>query len=227
MHTIDWNRTPLIPAIAQDESGAVLMLAYMNKEALERTLATKEVHYFSRSKNRIWKKGETSGNTQRLLRLWVDCDSDCLLLCVQQKGDACHTLHHSCFFREIGLDGAVQSESAEGADVGKQIATYGVIETLYHTLCERKSADKTQSYTAQLFAKGENTIGKKIVEESAELAFAIKDKDKNDIVYEAADVLYHLLVGLASVDVAPEHVLSELARRMGTSGIAEKASRKA
>lgn len=224
MHTIDWNRTPLIPAIAQDESGAVLMLAYMNKEALERTLATKEVHYFSRSKNRIWKKGETSGNTQRLLRLWVDCDSDCLLLCVQQKGDACHTLHHSCFFRELGLSGAVQSE---GEDRSKQIATYGVIETLYHTLCERRSADKTQSYTAQLFAKGENTIGKKIVEESAELAFAIKDKDKNDIVYEAADVLYHLLVGLASVDVAPEHVFSELARRMGTSGIAEKASRKA
>lgn len=224
MHTIDWNRTPLIPAIAQDESGAVLMLAYMNKEALERTLATKEVHYFSRSKNRIWKKGETSGNTQKLLRLWVDCDSDCLLLCVQQKGDACHTLHHSCFFREIGLSGAVQSEDE---DRSKQIATYGVIETLYHTLCERRSADKTQSYTAQLFAKGENTIGKKIVEESAELAFAIKDKDKNDIVYEAADVLYHLLVGLASVDVAPEHVFSELARRMGTSGIAEKASRKA
>ena len=224
MHTIDWNRTPLIPAIAQDESGAVLMLAYMNKEALERTLATKEVHYFSRSKNRIWKKGETSGNTQKLLRLWVDCDSDCLLLCVQQKGDACHTLHRSCFFREIGLDDVVQNDSE---DVSKQIATYGVIETLYHTLCARKSADKTQSYTAQLFAKGENTIGKKIVEESAELAFAIKDKDKHDIVYEAADVLYHLLVGLASVDVAPEHVFDELARRMGTSGIAEKASRKA
>ena len=111
--------------------------------------------------------------------------------------------------------------------MSKQIATYGVIETLYHTLCARKSADKTQSYTAQLFAKGENTIGKKIVEESAELAFAIKDKDKHDIVYEAADVLYHLLVGLASVDVAPEHVFDELARRMGTSGIAEKASRKA
>ena len=224
MHTIDWNRTPLIPAIAQDESGAVLMLAYMNKEALERTLATKEVHYFSRSKNRIWKKGETSGNTQKLLRLWVDCDSDCLLLCVQQKGDACHTLHRICFFREIGLDDIAQNDSE---DVSKQIATYGVIETLYHTLCARKSADKTQSYTAQLFAKGENTIGKKIVEESAELAFAIKDKDKHDIVYEAADVLYHMLVGLASVDVAPEHVFGELARRMGTSGIAEKASRKA
>lgn len=224
MHTIDWNRTPLIPAIAQDESGAVLMLAYMNKEALERTLATREVHYFSRSKNRIWKKGETSGNTQKLLRLWVDCDSDCLLLCVQQKGDACHTLHRSCFFREIGLDDIAQNDSE---DVSKQIATYGVIETLYHTLCARKSADKTQSYTAQLFAKGENTIGKKIVEESAELAFAIKDKDKHDIVYEAADVLYHMLVGLASVDVAPEHVFDELARRMGTSGIAEKASRKA
>ena len=224
MHTIEWNRSPLIPAIAQDEIGAVLMLSYMNKEALERTLATKEVHYFSRSKNRIWKKGETSGNTQKLLRLWVDCDSDCLLLCVQQKGDACHTLHRSCFFREIGLDDAVQNDSE---DVSKQIATYGVIETLYHTLCARKSADKTQSYTAQLFAKGENTIGKKIVEESAELAFAIKDKDKHDIVYEAADVLYHMLVGLASVDVAPEHVFGELARRMGTSGIAEKASRKA
>ena len=224
MHTIDWNRTPLIPAIAQDESGAVLMLAYMNKEALERTLATREVHYFSRSKNRIWKKGETSGNTQKLLRLWVDCDSDCLLLCVQQKGDACHTLHRSCFFREIGLDDIAQNDSE---DVSKQIATYGVIETLYHTLCARKSADKTQSYTAQLFAKGENTIGKKIVEESAELAFAINDKDKHDIVYEAADVLYHMLVGLASVDVAPEHVFGELARRMGTSGIAEKASRKA
>lgn len=223
MYTIDWNRTPLIPAIAQDESGAVLMLAYMNKEALERTLATKEVHYFSRSKNRIWKKGETSGNTQKLLRLWMDCDSDCLLLCVQQKGDACHTLNRSCFFREIVPDGAVQGEED---NMNKQIATYGILDTLYHTLCTRKTADPAQSYTAQLFAKGENTIGKKIVEESAELAFALKDKNRDDIVYEAADVLYHLLALLAFVDVAPEHVFSELARRLGTSGITEKASRK-
>lgn len=223
MHTIDWNRTPLIPAIAQDEKGVVLMLAYMNQEALQRTLQTKEVHYFSRSKNRIWKKGETSGNTQKLLRLWIDCDSDCLLLCVEQKGNACHTLKRSCFFREIALEQTIESPSE---NLQAQIATYGVLDTLYHTLSARKSADPTQSYTAQLFAKGENTIGKKIVEEAAEFAFAIKDKSEAPIVAECADVLYHLLVGLAFCGVAPDKVFAELQKRMGISGIAEKAARK-
>lgn len=220
---IDWEKHPLLPAIVQERgSGEVLMLAYMNQEALNLTLSTRVAHYFSRSKGRIWKKGESSGHVQKIHEIFLDCDSDTILLQVEQVGVACHTGRKSCFFQKVELDSSL-SLTSEAPDTS---ALYGVVDRLYHELLARQGADPQSSYTAKLFSKGENTIGKKIVEEAAELSFAIKDSSESEIVYEAADLLYHALVGLAFRGIHPDKIKQELQRRQGVSGIAEKNSRK-
>ncbi|MBN2896255.1 MAG: bifunctional phosphoribosyl-AMP cyclohydrolase/phosphoribosyl-ATP diphosphatase HisIE [Campylobacterales bacterium] len=219
---IDWQRTPLIPVIAQDAlSSEVLMLAYMNREALERSLATKEAHYYSRSKQRLWKKGESSGHIQHIENFLLDCDQDTLLLKVRQEGVACHTGRKSCFFTELQ-----SGENTHAVEV-ETAAIYGVIDTLYHTIQERKHADPDSSWTAKLFSKGENAILKKVVEEAGEFCFALKDNNESEIIYEAADLTYHVLVALGYKNIAPDRINQELARRFGMSGIAEKSSRPA
>ena len=224
LETIAWDRLQngLIPAITQDYlTNEVLMLAFMNKEALELSLQSGYAHYFSRTKNRLWKKGEQSGHTQKIIECYLDCDKDTLLLKVKQEGVACHTGNQTCFFNQISLD-TITQKSQNTIDTSK---LYGAVDTLYHTLLERKNANPNTSYTASLFNKGENTIAKKIVEEAAELGFAIKDKESKDIIYEAADLLYHSLVGLAYRDLSPDLVKQEIIRRFGLSGIEEKNSR--
>ena len=192
LNRVDWQKSELLPVIVQDvTNNEVLMMAYMNKEALELSLSTKIAHYFSRSKQRIWKKGESSGHTQ--------------------------TIH---FFTELE-SGEVESE----VEVDTREA-YGVIDTLYHTIQERKNADPKTSWTAKLLSKGENTILKKVVEEAGEYCFAHKDDDEGEMVYEAADLTYHMLVALASKNISPDRIKQELARRFDMSGIAEKNSRK-
>jgi phosphoribosyl-ATP pyrophosphohydrolase/phosphoribosyl-AMP cyclohydrolase len=221
VNKVDWQKQELLPVIVQDnETYEVLMLAYMNKEALGLSLQTKFAHYFSRSKQRIWKKGESSGHTQEILSFFIDCDNDTLLIKVNQKGVACHTGRKSCFFTEL--------ETAEivcDVEVNTE-AVYGVIDTLYHTIQERKNADPATSWTAKLLSKGENTILKKVVEEAGEYCFAHKDDDEGEMIYEAADLTYHMLVALASKNISPERIKQELARRFNMSGIAEKNSRK-
>lgn len=226
LEQIAWEKLGgLIPAIAQDyKTKEVLMLGFMNQEALKLSLQSGFVHYFSRSKERIWKKGEQSGHTQKIHALTLDCDKDSLLIAVEQKGVACHTGAKSCFYHTISLTDSTIQESCDSA-LNTQ-AIYGAVDTLYHTLLERKGADPKTSYTAKLYHKGENTIAKKIVEEAAELGFAIKDKDSKEIIYEAADLLYHALVGLSFRDISPDLVKQEIVRRFGLSGIAEKESRK-
>ena len=219
--TIDWQKIDLLPVVVQDvQNGEVLMMAYMDKEALELSLTTKIAHYFSRSKQRIWKKGESSGHIQTIHSFNIDCDNDTLLIKVTQEGVACHTGRRSCFFTELE-SGEVVSDVEVNTD-----ATYGVIETLYHTIQERKNADPTTSWTAKLFSKGDNTILKKVVEEAGEFCFAYKDNDEGEMVYEAADLTYHMLVALAAKNVSPDRIKQELARRFDMSGIAEKNSRK-
>lgn len=218
--TIDWGKYELLPVIAQSsDDNSVLMLAYANKEALELTLSSGYAHYFSRSKQRIWKKGESSNHLQKIVDVRVDCDSDALLYIVEQEGAACHTGSKSCFYTSILTNEQILKPEFNPADI------YGAVDTLYHELLERKSMSKESSYTASLYHKGENTIGKKIVEEAAELAFAIKDKNKEEIIYEAADLLYHALVGLAYKDISPDLIRNEIKRRMGVSGHTEKAAR--
>ncbi len=210
----------LLPAIAQEVSTKdVLMLGFVNEEAVRLTLETGYAHYYSRSKQRIWKKGEESGHLQKIVDVLVDCDNDTLLYMVEQTGVACHTGTKSCFFTSLASNTRVLEAQI---DTG---AVYGVVDTLFHEIESKKFGDTEKSYTAKLFSKGDNTICKKIAEEAAELCFAIKDKDKNEIVYEAADLMYHSLVGLSFSGVNPDLVKQELRRRFGISGIEEKNSR--
>jgi len=220
LNRVDWEKSNLLPVIVQDvKNNEVLMMAYMDKQALELSLTTKVAHYFSRSKQRIWKKGESSGHTQTIHSFNIDCDNDTLLIKVTQEGVACHTGRRSCFFTELE-SGEANSEIEVNSE-----AMYGVIDTLYHTIQERKNADPSTSWTAKLFAKGDNTILKKVVEEAGEFSFAYKDNDETEMVYEAADLTYHMLVALAAKNISPDRIKQELARRFDMSGIAEKNSR--
>ena len=217
---IDWNKTPLIPAIAQEaDSGEVLMLAYMNEEAYRLTLETGYAHYFSRSRQRIWKKGESSGHTQRVRDLLIDCDADTVLLKVEQKGVACHTGRPSCFFTSV-TQGKVIADKAVDTE-----AIYGVVDTLYHTILERKNSGGEKSWTRKLLNDKELLLSK-IREEADELATAIDEESDEQVIYEAADLLYHSLVGLGYREISPDRVKQELARRFGMSGIEEKEARK-
>jgi len=218
---IDWEKDSLIPVIAQDfQSNEVLMLAYMDKEALTLTLKTKKAHYFSRSKQRIWMKGESSGNIQNVKDIMIDCDNDTLLLMIEQVGGAaCHTGRKSCFFTKLEND-EVLSEVDE-----RVVANYGVFDQLYHVIQERKKADPKSSYVASLLHKGENAYLKKVVEEAGEFCFAVKDDDEAEMIYEAADLAFHTLVALGDKNINPDRVKQELARRFGLSGIEEKNNR--
>ena len=218
---IDWGKmTDLIPVITQDSSSnEVLMLGYTNKEALEITLKTGYAHYFSRSKQRIWKKGESSNHTQKIVNIFLDCDNDTLLFKVIQEGVACHTGRKSCFFTDLNTNETICDVQIDTS------SAYGVIDTLYHTILEKKNDDPSKSYTAKLLQGKQNSMLKKIVEESGEFTFAIKDNDTQEIIYEAADITYHVLVALASKNISPDRVKQELARRFGISGIEEKNSR--
>ena len=332
---VDWQKLGgLLPAIVQDAGdGAVLMLAYMNEEALSLTLQTGYAHYFSRSKGRIWKKGESSGHVQLVKSAFLDCDNDALLLKVEQcGGSACHTGSRSCFFKEISLQkggenvgsssvcGAIncaeygsaaslaQKNSANSRagqnfascgglqnltpknstnSCGKQNSVmqspaatnsaftnstaecseqnldaaaqnftlensaekspYGILDKIYHVCLDRKlNGDPALSYVASLYAKGENAYLKKIAEEACEFALACKDLSRSelytdvaresfgehragepryDVIYEGADLLFHLLLALAAHNIHPDALLDELARRQGQSGIEEKRRR--
>lgn len=217
---INWQKTPLLPAIAQDhETNEVLMLAYMNEEAFNLTLSTGYAHYFSRSKQRIWKKGESSNHTQEVKDVLLDCDADTLVLKIKQNGVACHTGTKSCFFTSVMQDKRVLEQEINTD------AVYGVVDTLYHTILERKnSTDSQKSWTKKLLNDKELMLSK-IREEADEVCVAINEESDEQVIYESADLLYHTLVGLGYRDISPDRVKQELARRFGMSGIVEKESR--
>jgi phosphoribosyl-ATP pyrophosphohydrolase/phosphoribosyl-AMP cyclohydrolase len=218
---INWEKNPLIPAIVQDHlTKEVLMLAYMNQEAFNLTLSTGFAHYYSRSRKRLWKKGESSGHTQKIVDILIDCDEDTILLLVKQKGVACHTGRKSCFFRSIKEE--IKLIDNKVVDTSK---IYGVVDRLYHTILERKnSTSQKKSWTKKLLEDQELLLNK-IQEESAELVEAIKSESNKEVIHEAADLLYHSLVGLASRDISPDEIRQELNKRFGISGIEEKESR--
>lgn len=218
---IDWKKcNNLLPVIVQDAiSNEVLMMAYMNPEAFELTIRTNFAHYYSRTKERLWKKGESSGHTQEVVAMQIDCDNDTLLIKVNQEGVACHTGRKSCFFTDMKTGDTLSEVEVDTTSM------YGVIDQLHHTIMEKKEGDPTTSYTAQLISKGENSYLKKVVEEAGEFCFAIKDNDKKEIVYEAADLTYHVMVAMADKGLNPELVKKELARRFDIGGLVEKAAR--
>ena len=217
---IDWKKNPLIPAIAQDATtNEVLMLAYMNEESYNLTLSTGYAHYFSRSRQRLWKKGESSNHTQEIVDILLDCDGDTVVLKIHQNGVACHTGRKSCFFTSVTHDKIILDQEVDTD------AIYGVVDTLYHTILERKNgADSTNSWTYKLL-NDKDLLLSKIKEEADEICVAIDKESDEQVIYEAADLLYHTLVGLGSRDITPDRVKQELASRFGTSGIEEKANR--
>ena len=217
---INWNKNPLIPAIAQEhETNEVLMLAYMNEESYNLTLSTGYAHYFSRSKQRIWKKGESSNHTQEVKDVLIDCDEDTIIVKVIQNGVACHTGAKSCFFRSTLKNTRVLEQEINTA------ALYGAVDTLYHTILDRKSDNSSsKSWTKKLLSDKELMLSK-IIEEANEVSQAINEESDEQVIYESADLLYHTLVGLGYRDISPDRVKQELARRFGMSGIEEKESR--
>ena len=221
INKIDFDKQDgLVPVITQDATtNEILMLAYMNKEALELTLQTNYAHYFSRNKQRIWKKGESSNHTQKIESIKVDCDNDTLLLKVIQNGVACHTGRKSCFFTDLKTNTITTEIEVDTTQA------YGVVDTLYHTILEKKNDDPKQSYTAKLLQGDENSMLKKVVEEAGEFTYAVKDNDIEEIIYEGADLMYHCLVAMASKNVSPDRIKQELTRRFGIGGIEEKNSR--
>jgi phosphoribosyl-ATP pyrophosphohydrolase/phosphoribosyl-AMP cyclohydrolase len=206
---IRFDEEGLVPAVVQDsDSGAVLMVAYMNRESLARTIETREVHFWSRSRNKLWKKGETSGNVLRLRSIRVDCDADCLLVRAEPAGPACHTGERSCFFEE--LDSGVRSENGSPTELGD------VLGRLARTIRERHRDRPQGSYTSELFERGLDRIAQKVGEEATEVVIsAVKEET---LAEESADLLYHLLVLWQAAGLEPRDVAAALARREKPGG---------
>ena len=198
MVELKFNSHGLIPAIVQDYySKKVLMLAYMNKESLDITIKEGKTCFYSRSRQRLWRKGETSGNTQQVVSIRTDCDRDTLLIEVIKAGPACHTGSESCFFEDI-----VAPETEEFS-----------YENLYKMLVGRKTEKKEGSYTTYLFEKGTDKILKKVGEECTEVIIAAKGGDKAETVFEIADLLYHITVMMIDAGITIDEVTAELAKR--------------
>ncbi len=214
---VRFDANGLIPAIAQDAAdGQVLMLAYMNAEALAQTIETGLAHYYSRSRGRLWRKGEESGHVQRVQAILYDCDEDTLLLKVDQEVAACHTGHRSCFYRALPGISHVVPEDAERRFAPEQVyAGLGILLDVYGAIQDRKSEAPEGSYVGSLFAKGIDQMLKKLAEESAEVLLAAKSGDRAQVAYEMADLWFHSLVVLAEEGIRPEEIAQELARRFG------------
>ena len=198
---IKFDKKGLVPAIAQDiNTKKVLMLAYMNKESIAKTLEEKKACYFSRSRNELWLKGETSGNYQILKNMTYDCDGDTILLEVEQKGVACHKGQYSCFHNNI----FTSSNSSNEDDI---------IEKLYEIIMDRKNNPKKESYTTYLFEEGIDKILKKVAEESGEVIIASKNKDKDELIYEISDLVYHMIVLMVEKNLNLNDIKKELKNR--------------
>jgi phosphoribosyl-ATP pyrophosphohydrolase/phosphoribosyl-AMP cyclohydrolase len=209
---IAFDARGLVPCVVQDHaSGEVLMHAYMNEEALQRTIDSGETHFFSRSRDQIWHKGETSGNVQRVRGLRYDCDGDTLLALVDPAGPACHTGQRSCFYRELG-GSADTTPDAPPAEGEPRSAPYEALALLQRTLLERRAERPPDSYTVELLDDPPR-IAAKVGEEVEEVTRAAREESRQRIAEEAADLLYHLGVLLLSRDVEMAEVMEVLNAR--------------
>ena len=216
--TLQFNEQGLIPAVAQDRfDGQVRMFAWMTREALEQTLETGIATFFSRSRGKLWVKGESSGNVLRVHSVTADCDADVLLLLVEPAGPSCHTGRPSCFFKRVGPGGSLTDESFEATPF---------IGELERTIRERQLSTAEKSYTRSLLDGGVAKINAKIGEEAGELTEALASESDERVLSEASDLLFHVLVGLRVRGLSFAQVAAALASRTGQSGHAEKASRK-
>ncbi|MBS4007714.1 MAG: bifunctional phosphoribosyl-AMP cyclohydrolase/phosphoribosyl-ATP diphosphatase HisIE [Clostridium sp.] len=200
MTNLQFAENGLLPVVIQDAlTERVLMLAYMNEEALQRTISTGQTWFYSRSRRELWHKGATSGHFQQVKRIAYDCDGDALLLWVEQIGNACHTGAASCFYRTLFGD--------------ESVGTANFLAELEQIIALRKQTKPLGSYTAKLFEQGLDRILKKIGEEAGEVIIAAKNQERSELIYESSDLLFHLLVLLAEKNVSLAEVLRELAGR--------------
>lgn len=209
LNNVKYDENGLVVCIIQDyHSKHIRMVAYMNKEALERTLRTGEMTYFSRSRNKLWIKGETSGYFQYMKGLSIDCDGDALLFQVEQVGGiSCHTGNVSCFYRDLDEDVEIKMNR------GKITNDSSMIINLENTIKDRINNPKEGSYTNYLIEKGENKILKKVGEEATEAILAFKDNKKDEMIFEISDLIYHLTVEMATKDISWNDIFDELEKR--------------
>ena len=219
----------LVTVVVQDRlTGMVRMVAHANEEAVAATLSTQIGHFYSRSRKRLWKKGEESGHFLRIHEVWADCDSDCLVYLVDPEGPSCHTGSETCFYSRVASDGSLQPQTAEfrsRADTPASTHAAPVFPRLWQELEARRDAPADRSYTRALLDKGAPKIAAKLREEGDEVARAVEAESEERVVSESADVIYHLLVGLLFRKRTLRDVQFELAKRFGVSGHDEKASR--
>ena len=206
INTLKFDASGLIPAVVQNiETNEVLMVAYMNADTIKQTLETGRATFWSRSRQEVWVKGDTSGNYMYVKEVRVDGDCDCLVVLVNPAGPACHTGNRSCFFRKI--------EDGKLVEDAKEQTKTDVFAREQAVVMDRKEHPEEGSYTNYLFDKGEDKILKKVGEEAAEVVIAGKNRDKDEISYETADLIYHLTVMLVDNGMTWEDIYKEMERR--------------
>lgn len=221
MEALRFDAAGLVPVIAQEAAtGMVRMFAWANREALERTLESGDAHFWSRSRAALWRKGETSGHTLRVSEVRVDCDGDVVLYLVVPDGPSCHTGATSCFYRRVAEDGTLHE------DDGPPDPPALVVARVAEVIARRRRERPEKSYVVSLLDAGLPKVNAKITEEAGELVEALPAGDAAHTAHEAADLLFHVLVGLEAAGVPLDAMFGELRRRFGVSGIDEKASRK-
>lgn len=206
---LKFNDQGLIPAIIQDNNGQVLMMAYMNQESFDKTKETGYTWFYSRSRQKLWQKGETSHHRQRVLDIMADCDYDTLLITVEQEGaGACHEGHMSCFHNPI-----TAGKPSEPAFDASEVYGPQILQEVYQVIMDRKVHPKEGSYTNYLLTEGLDKILKKVGEENAEVIIAAKNPDPDELVYEVGDLFYHIMVLLVAKGVKPQKIWEELKSR--------------
>ncbi len=209
VESVRFDEGGLVPVVAQDaDTGDVLTLAYANREALEKTLKTGEAHYYSRSRGELWRKGETSGNTQKVVEVRLDCDDDALLYRVEPRGPACHTGESTCFFRAMAGEGVGVKTSRAG-----EVSLGTMVERLAGTIAQRHAQMPEDSYTAGLIRRGPERLAQKVGEEAVEVVISALANER--LAEETADLVYHLLVLLEERGVGTEKVAGVLRDRHG------------
>ena len=204
----------LLPCVVQDwMDGTVLMVGFMNQEAWDMTQQTERVHFWSRSRQQLWKKGETSGHELVLKEVFLDCDQDTVLVKAQAIGPTCHTGSKACFFSRISPTAPEKISSSEGTAWG------GITQRLYETVVDRKTHPSQDSYVSKLLQGDVDRILKKVVEEAGEVVLAGKNSNREEIIYEMADLWFHSLIMLGHYSIPPEEIYQELGKRFGKSGV--------
>jgi phosphoribosyl-AMP cyclohydrolase / phosphoribosyl-ATP pyrophosphohydrolase len=220
LDAVTFDAAGLVPVVAQEaRTGMIRMVAWANREALELTAATKAAHFWSRSRRALWRKGESSGHTLAVREMRIDCDGDVVLYLIDAVGPSCHTGATSCFFRRAGEDGAIISDDAPPDPPAL------VLTRVADVIAERRRTRPEKSYVVSLLDAGLPKISGKIAEESRELIEALPENDAAHTAHEAADLIFHALVGLEAAGVSLDEVFAQLRKRFGISGIAEKTSR--